>query len=61
MKRRAWAALLAALAFVAVLGASGCSSIAYYGQAVGGHLDIMQRARPVAEWLADPNTPPALR
>jgi len=40
---------------------SGCSSLGYYGQAVGGHLDIVQRSRPVEDWLADANTPPALR
>lgn len=53
------AALAAALA-LACLG-SGCSSVGYYAQSVGGHLDLMQRARPVADWIADPATPPALR
>ncbi len=43
----------------ALLG--GCSTLGYYAQAVGGHLDLMQRARPVAEVVADPATPPALR
>ena len=43
------------------LGLGGCSTLAYYGQAVAGHLEIVQRARPVADWLADPRTPPALR
>ena len=37
------------------------SSLAYYSQSIGGHLDLVQRARPVDEWLADPATPPALR
>jgi predicted aminopeptidase len=35
--------------------------LAYYSQSIAGHLDLMQRARPVADWLADPATPPALR
>ena len=39
---------------------TGCGSLAYYRQAVVGHLDLMTRARPVAEWLADPATDPAL-
>ncbi|MFM7533676.1 MAG: aminopeptidase [Rubrivivax sp.] len=39
---------------------SGCS-LGYYAQSVGGHLDLMQRARPVSQWLADPATPEALR
>ncbi len=43
------------------VGLSGCSTLGYYGQAVGGHLDLLQRSRPVADWLADEATPPALR
>ena len=58
------AALLAA-ALLALCGAAGCAgpgtAVGYYAQSVGGHLDLMQRARPVADWLADPATPPALR
>lgn len=48
---------------LAVLGAGlvGCSSLGYYAQSVGGHLDLMRRARPVDEWLTDSTTPPALR
>jgi predicted aminopeptidase len=53
-------ATLAAALAVACLG-SGCTSVGYYAQSVNGHLDLMQRARPVAEWIADPATPPALR
>jgi predicted aminopeptidase len=40
---------------------SGCGSLGYYAQAAGGHLDLMGRARPVPEALADPATPPARR
>ena len=40
---------------------SGCESISYYGQAIGGHFELMAAARPVDDWLADPQTPPALR
>lgn len=40
---------------------SGCASLGYYGQSVAGHLDLVQRARPVDEWLADPATEPRLR
>lgn len=53
--------LTAALAAAAVCLGSGCSTLAYYGQAVNGHLDLMGRARPVAEVLAEPETPAALR
>ena len=41
--------------------AAGCDTIAYYKQAIGGHLEIMSVARPVDDWLADPGTPAALR
>ena len=52
------AALLAA---AAVCLGSGCSTVGYYAQAVNGHLDLLQGAKPVADWVADPATPPALR
>ncbi|MBN8510285.1 MAG: aminopeptidase [Burkholderiales bacterium] len=38
----------------AVLALAGCGDAAYYGQAIGGHLEVMGRARPVEAWLADP-------
>ena len=52
------AALLAA---GAVCLGSGCSTLGYYGQAINGHLDLLQSARPVPDWTADPSTSPALR
>ena len=51
--------LLASLALTAAL--AGCSSLGYVAQSVGGHLDLMQRARPVEQWVTDPATPAALR
>jgi predicted aminopeptidase len=39
----------------------GCESIAYYRQAIGGQIQILNAARPVDAWLADPSTPPDLR
>jgi len=66
MSRKGWlmagAGLLGSAALVlavACLG-SGCS-VGYYSQSVGGHLDLMTRARPVTEWVADPTTPADLR
>ncbi|MDO9285714.1 MAG: aminopeptidase [Aquabacterium sp.] len=64
-----WAALGSAATLAVALGAaclgSGCASVGstvgYYTQSVSGHVDLMQRARPVDDWLADPNTPPALK
>ncbi len=76
MARRRWAlGLMAAaigggllgsvlLAGAAVCLTSGCSTVGalgYYAQAVGGHLELLQRARPVADVVADPTTAPALR
>jgi len=51
----------ALLAVGAMFLGTGCSSLAYYGQAVGGHLQMVQAARPVAEVVDDPATPAVLR
>lgn len=48
-------------ALAAALVLCGCETLGYYAQAVSGHLDLMRRARPVAELLADPQLPAALR
>jgi predicted aminopeptidase len=53
---------LASVVGVVVLAAgtvcltSGCSSLGYYAQAAGGHLSLLNQARPVPEWLADDAT-----
>ncbi|OYY53163.1 MAG: aminopeptidase, partial [Polaromonas sp. 35-63-240] len=52
------AALVAA---VAVLGLAGCSSVSYYWQSVSGHLQMLNAARPVDDWLTDTQTPAQLR
>jgi predicted aminopeptidase len=54
--KRLW--LLSAF-LLALIG--GCQSLAYYTQAIGGHLKVLARARPVEEWLADPATSLELR
>ena len=51
------AALVAATACLT----SGCSSLGYYAQSVDGHLKLLNAARPVPDWVADPQTPDALR
>ncbi len=53
------AATLVALLATACLTA-GCSSLGYYVQSVGGHLDLVARARPVADVTADTATSAAL-
>jgi predicted aminopeptidase len=47
--------LLAAILVLALC--SGCESLGYYSQAIGGHLRLMAAARPIDDWLADPSTP----
>ena len=40
---------------------TGCESFSYYMQAVGEHMDLRTRARPIGELLVDPQTPKDLR
>ncbi|KAF0813961.1 hypothetical protein IGB42_01640 [Andreprevotia sp. IGB-42] len=52
---------LAALLLVTMLPLLGaCSSAGYYAQAVSGHMQLLNRTRPVETVLADPATPPAV-
>ena len=67
MKGRGWRRAVAVGSAALSLGAavlalcSGCSTLGYYAQSVGGHLAIVRAARPVPEWLADPATSEALK
>ena len=54
-----WRLALAVL--LAAVVVTGCESISYYGQAIGGQLSVFSRARPLEDWLADPGTAPELR
>ena len=40
---------------------SGCETLSYYAQAIGGQLSLMASSQPVASVLADPATPQVLR
>ena len=40
---------------------NGCSTAGYYWQSVSGHMHMLNAARPVAEVVADPQTPAALK
>jgi predicted aminopeptidase len=51
---------VAALVGVACLSV-GCSTVGYYAQSIGGHLDVLARAQPIATLTADASTPAALR
>ena len=58
MRGRGWLALLAV---AGVAAAAGCSTFSYYGQAIGGHLEVMRKAEPIPVRIADPATAPELR
>ncbi|SMC18082.1 Predicted aminopeptidase [Andreprevotia lacus DSM 23236] len=63
LRRPAWltrrrALLVCVIALLGVL--SACSSTRYYAQAVGGHLELLSKTRPVDTVIADPATPPAV-
>ena len=49
------------LAISALALLTGCESLAFYGQAIGGHFKLMAQAKPLDSWLADPATPPDLK
>ena len=49
------------LAGAGVCLTSGCSTVGYYAQSVTGHLELLQAARPVPQWLDDPATSAALK
>jgi predicted aminopeptidase len=58
---------LASIVGVVLLGAaavcltSGCSSLGYYAQAAGGHIGVLNKAKPVPEWLEDKAIAPPLK
>jgi predicted aminopeptidase len=54
-------AAVAGVALAATLCLSGCGTIGYYWQSVTGHLSILQAARPVDEWVREPDTPERVR
>lgn len=48
-------------ALFAALALTGCSNLAYYSKAVGGHLEVMSASRPIDDLLADRTTPTETR
>ncbi len=49
------------LTLVTAMFLCGCSTVGYYWQSVSGHMQMLKAARPVADVLADPQTPAALK
>ncbi len=60
MRLRRWLLGSAAVAAIATLF-GGCAGVQYYAQAVGGHLSLMNAARPINERLQDNATPAELK
>lgn len=57
-----WCRGLAMLGVLAVCsGCTSLSSLSYYTQSVGGHLEVLRAARPIDDWLGDAGTPAALK
>ena len=50
-----------AAAGLACAALTGCANLGYYWQSVSGHLQVINAARPVNDWLADPLAPDALK
>lgn len=46
---------------IAALPLAGCGTVAYYGQAVAGHVRLMSARVPIEEVIADPETSAAVR
>lgn len=50
------------LILFALLGLlQGCSSLGYYSQSIGGHLQLMGQRQPISQLLQDPQTPLPLK
>ena len=52
---------LVALAAGTVCLTSGCGTLGYYAQAVGGHLDLVVKSRSLPSWIHAEGTEPRLR
>ncbi len=62
MPRTNFGRACAALALTALVAAgAGCSTLGYYAQAASGHLSMLAAARPIDDWLADPDAPQSLK
>ncbi len=63
MKKRPIAGILSALFAIVliVFCMSGCGHLGYYWQNTQGHLAVMNAAKPVQEWLSDPQTSEATK
>lgn len=58
---RRWPDIKIALGLLLAGQLAGCSSIGYYAQAVGGHIEVMRASKPIAKVVEDTATDPLLR
>ncbi|MDF1527610.1 MAG: aminopeptidase [Sedimenticola sp.] len=56
MRRSSGLGLIAILLFL-----PGCSTLSYYSQSIGGHLQLMGQRRPITQVLNDPETPALMK
>ncbi|MDA8420131.1 MAG: aminopeptidase [Pseudomonadota bacterium] len=54
-----WFRAIAAIAVT--MSVSGCSTLSYYSQAIGGEVRLLQRRTPISRILENPSTPARLR
>ncbi len=55
--KRCWVAFCVVLTVVL----AGCADVGYYLQSAQGHMGVMQAAKPVDDWLGEPEAPLALK
>lgn len=60
-RRRVVRIAAAAVVGAAVLGLAGCANLGYYWQSASGHVRVMNAARPVSDWLLDPQADERLK
>jgi predicted aminopeptidase len=56
---RRWLVRLLTISFV--LSSTGCAQLSYYAQATQGQLGLVASAKPIDQWLADPNVSDQLK
>lgn len=53
--------IIAHMILIWVVLGSGCASLAYYSQAISGHMKLWSKSRPVEQVIDDAETPPEVR
>jgi predicted aminopeptidase len=61
IRQGATRAAVSGLLALAALAVGGCAETGYYWQSLSGHLQLMQSARPISQWIEDARTPAQLK